>query len=55
MKQSIVLFIQTPKAETIIHESDIDSFFTKIYSTIMTKIKKKNIRQKAWVGLLIKR
>ena len=41
MKQSIVLFIQTPKAETIIHESDIDSFFTKIYSTIMTKIKKK--------------
>ena len=52
MKQSIALFIPAPKAETIIHESDIDSLLTKIYSTIMTKIKK-NTRQKAWVRLLI--
>ena len=42
MEQSIVLFIPTPKAETIIHESDIDSLLTKIYSAIMTKIKKKH-------------
>ena len=49
-QKKLVPFYSNSKLETIIHV-DMDSIFESICSVIMAK--RRNIGQKAWVGLLI--
>ena len=50
MKQNVYLitFYLKSKREIIIHDTDIDSIFQSIYSTIMTKIRKYQAEDLGW-------
>ena len=48
MKQIYCTFCSNSKAETIIHDADID-MFESIYATIMTKIRNQQTKGSGWI------